>query len=576
MKGRVAGWYRRMKIKDKLFVFLSLIMAVSFLFVYSGVQYAFHVYDEQIYRKSSEVLRMSSERIEDELKKIEDVSYEIINDEQIQRILSMQNRDDTYDQYQMKQELWDQLAQYAGDEKYIDSIHLIDARGSEYSAGSSSSDLMKQQEEVFERAKAQKGRNLWMTLGNSDPVLISARQIRSFHQLSLNGLGMVLIQVNVKQMIRDLPKDWGDSVGDMMIADKDGNLVYSAHASVLTPEMTKQTLRHPGYDLVKKNGKRYFISFLQSSYQNWSYYNVIPFDQMFAKISFMKTVIGTCFLLFFSVVLLFGRKIANSITEPIEQLVSAMKSVQHGGIEAGVSLSLPEHTQDEAGTLNRHFTVMMKRINELMEENVEKQLIIKETELKALQAQINPHFLYNTLESINWLAKANQQKQISQMVESLGFLLRNSIHIKEDTVTLQEEADIVLHYMTIQRFRFEERLNFTLAIADEVKHCRIPKLTLQPLAENAIQYALEPFTRPCAIRLQAKKTEECVCITVEDNGPGMDERILEKTGGRGIGLWNIHERIRLMFGEPYGLRIQSEKGKGTAILLTIPCRNEVV
>lgn len=98
---------------------------------------------------------MSSERIEDELKKIEDVSYEIITDEQIQRILSMQNRDDTYDQYQMKQELWDQLAEYAGDEEYIDSIHLIDARGSEYSAGSSSSDLLKQeQEEVFKRAKA--------------------------------------------------------------------------------------------------------------------------------------------------------------------------------------------------------------------------------------------------------------------------------------------------------------------------------------------------------------------------------------------------------------------------------------
>lgn len=374
-----------------------------------------------------------------------------------------------------------------------------------------------------------------MTLGSSDHVLISARQIRSFHQLSLNGLGMVLIQVNVKQMIRDLPKDWGDSVGDMMIADKDGNLVYSAHASVLTPEMTKQTLRHPGYDLVKKNGKRYFISFLQSSYQNWSYYNVIPFDQMFAKISFMKTVIGTCFLLFFSVVLLFGRKIANSITEPIEQLVSAMKSVQHGGIEAGVSLSLPEHTQDEAGTLNRHFTVMMKRINELMEENVEKQLIIKETELKALQAQINPHFLYNTLESINWLAKANQQKQISQMVESLGFLLRNSIHIKEDTVTLQEEADIVLHYMTIQRFRFEERLNFTLDIADEVKHCRIPKLTLQPLAENAIQYALEPFTRPCAIRLQAKKRRTASVLLSKITGPAWTNVFLKKRAEEGSG-----------------------------------------
>lgn len=246
MKKRVAGWYRRMKIKDKLFVFLSLIMAVSFLFVYSGVQYAFHVYDEQIYRKSSEVLRMSSERIEDELKKIEDVSYEIITDEQIQRILSVQNRDDTYDQYQMKQELWDQLAGYASDEKYIDSIHVIDARGSEYSAGSSSSDLLRQeQEEVCKRAKAKSGRNLWMTLGGSDPVLISARQIRSYHQLSFNGLGMVLIQVNVKQMIRDVPKDWGDSVGDIMIADQGGNLVYTAHASAHVPEAKKRDAEAP-------------------------------------------------------------------------------------------------------------------------------------------------------------------------------------------------------------------------------------------------------------------------------------------------------------------------------------------
>lgn len=143
---------------------------------------------------------------------------------------------------------------------------------------------------------------------------------------------------------------------------------------------------------------------------------------MFEKISFMKTVIGTCFLLFFCVVLLFGRKIANSITEPIEQLVSAMKSVQDGGIEAGVSLSLPEHTQDEAGMLNRHFTVMMKRINELMEENVEKQLIIKETELKALQAQINPHFyITRSSPSIGWQRRISKSKSQKWWKRSVFF-----------------------------------------------------------------------------------------------------------------------------------------------------------
>lgn len=126
--------------------------------------------------------------------------------------------------------------------------------------------------------------------------------------------------------------------------------------------------------------------------------------------------------------------------------------------------------------------------------------------------------------------------------------------------------------MTIQRFRFEERLNFTLDIDEEVKHCLIPKLSLQPLMENAIQYALEPFTRPCAIRLRAKLEAGHVVLTVEDNGPGMDNRILEKTGGRGIGLQNIHDRIRLTFGGQYGLTIQSGEGKGTTILIKIPCQ----
>ncbi|WNV80480.1 sensor histidine kinase [Bacillus atrophaeus] len=571
--GKLIGFYRRLKIKDKLFVFILLIMAVSFLFVYSGVQYAFHVYDEQIYRKSSDVLRMSSKSIEDELKKIEEMSYEIMADEQIQAHLQhVQDHDSAYTQYKMKRDLWDKLGEYAGEEAYIESIHLYDKNGTEYAAGSSSADLgEKQKSAVFEKAKAKKGANLWLTLGDSQPLLISARQIRSYHQLSLENLGMIVIQVNLKQIIHDLPKDWGDSVGDIAIADQ-RSIVYSENSSALMKDIKNHTPALPGYEIKKENGKRYFISSLPSSYQNWSYYNVIPFDDMFAKITFMKTVLGIFFLLFFSIVLLLGRRIANSITGPIEQLVSAMKAVQSGGLEAGASLALPEDTQDEAGMLNRHFTMMMKRINELIEENVEKQLIIKETECKALQAQINPHFLYNTLESINWLAKANQQKQISKMVESLGYLLRNSINMKKDTVTIEEEAEIVLHYMTIQRFRFEERLNFTLEIEEEVKHCLIPKLSLQPLMENAIQYALEPFTRPCAIRLRAKLEAGHVVLTVEDNGPGMDNRILEKTGGRGIGLQNIHDRIRLTFGGQYGLTIQSGEGKGTTILIKIPCQ----
>ncbi|MDL5140452.1 cache domain-containing protein [Bacillus atrophaeus] len=310
--GKLIGFYRRLKIKDKLFVFILLIMAVSFLFVYSGVQYAFHVYDEQIYRKSSDVLRMSSKSIEDELKKIEEMSYEIMADEQIQAHLQhAQDHDSAYTQYKMKRDLWDKLGEYAGEEAYIESIHLYDKNGTEYAAGSSSADLgEKQKSAVFEKAKAKKGANLWLTLGDSQPLLISARQIRSYHQLSLENLGMIVIQVNLKQIIHDLPKDWGDSVGDIAIADQ-RSIVYSENSSDLMKDIKNHIPALPGYEIKKENGKRYFISFLPSSYQNWSYYNVIPFDDMFAKITFMKTVLGIFFLLFFSIVLLLGRRIAE-------------------------------------------------------------------------------------------------------------------------------------------------------------------------------------------------------------------------------------------------------------------------
>nr|WP_276320921.1 sensor histidine kinase [Bacillus licheniformis] len=337
-----------------------------------------------------------------------------------------------------------------------------------------------------------------------------------------------------------------------------------------------------GYDIVEENGQRFFVSYVKSAYKNWTYWSLIPFDAMFSKISAMKTILISLFILFFLIAVLFGRKMARGITSPIEKLVAAMKNVQNGDFKLAPLTRAPLDRQDEVSVLNRNFFTMVERINELIAENYKKQLMLKETEFKALQAQINPHFLYNTLESINWLAKTNRQPQISKMTESLGFLLRNAINMKTDVLTIEEEAEIVRHYFTIQRFRFEERLVFELDIEPAVKKCRVPKLVLQPLAENAITYCLEPFIEPCHIQIKAYKKEELVYLTVADNGPGMDEDFLEKarkelvrTTGRGIGLQNIDERIQLMFGKGYGLTISSEKNKGTVMMIKIPFQSGV-
>ena len=171
-----------------------------------------------------------------------------------------------------------------------------------------------------------------------------------------------------------------------------------------------------------------------------------------------------------------------------------------------------------------------------------RQLAVK-MEFEALQAQINPHFLYNTLETINWSAKMARQPHISSMVESLGFLLRSSISLKEPLIPLSQELGIVLHYINIQRIRFEERLDFRLDVPDVLMPVLIPKLSSEPLVENAVNYALEKMTDTCVIAITAEEKDGLIELTVSDNGPGMDESILMrlksgevKPKGSGVGF----------------------------------------
>ena len=186
-----------------------------------------------------------------------------------------------------------------------------------------------------------------------------------------------------------------------------------------------------------------------------------------------------------------------------------------------------------------------------------------------LQAQINPHFLYNTLESINWRAKAVNNREISLMTESLGSLLRATLSNKKSLVTLSYELNLILSYITIQQIRFEERLDYREQVPDGLKNALIPPLTLQPLVENAIHYALEEMTETCYITILAAETdktgkngERCIRISVTNSGSSFDEDLLEllkqhkkQPSRSGIGLLNIDKRIKLLFGEDYGLSL---------------------
>ncbi|MGG1516080.1 histidine kinase [Paenibacillus oryzisoli] len=574
--------FLHMRIRTKLSILITLIIAVSLSITIALQQYAFSIYDGQIYDKSSRVLNLSSKAIETELKRIQQLSFRLMGEDQVQDWLSaLKANPSDYDKHLLSTMLTDKLITYAGEEPHLYSIQLIDAFGSEYAGGNMISQDPNKRKSILDKAAEGTGESRWMYPDAVDSALILTREIRSFHSsnFDLSYLGTLEIRINIEKIIQDL----APAEGDLIIASG-SSIIYPRAQPFSLSEIEAGFTEGKGYTNQEINGEEYFITRIQSANTGWTYINVTPFKQIFDRILFIKELVIFVFIGIFIVVFAIGIRFSYGLTKPIEELMARMKLAEKGNFEeANLLASGGQVSMNEIGLLQRSFRFMIERINTLIQENYANRLLIKETEFKALQSQINPHFLYNTLESINWMAKVNKQSEISAMVEALAHLLRNSIDLKEPIIPLREELDIVQSYVTIQRMRFEDRLQFELEVPDVLLACPIPKLTLQPLMENAIHYALETIIDPCQITVRGWSTEEGVFLSVEDTGPGMPPGILDRlrsgeirTKGKGIGLLNIDERIKLAFGEHYGLQVDEEATQGAKIVLRLPGEREAI
>ncbi|AEI44170.1 sensor histidine kinase [Paenibacillus mucilaginosus] len=577
--------YRNLRIKQKVFVLISLVMAVCFSVTFISLQYAYTIYDEQLYEKSSQVLNLSSSGIESELRKIDSLSFNVATDPGIQGMLRGLNGDaPEYEKHRLRLELQDKLVQYAGYEPYVQSVVITDSQGYDHVVGQTGPVSDARKRLIRLTAEEGLGESRWVYPDTPGERLVAARDIRSYQSLELNSLGTLAMRIKSDTIVEDAVKGTELQNGQLVIMAGGSMLFGKAGTLEALPNPGEFSSSH-GYVIKEMDGEPYFFTQVRSSYSGWTYYSLIPYGHIFNRIVLMKNVLLIGFLCSLVAVMAVAIQFARGITRPMDKLVERMKQVQKGDFaEAEAEIAAADAnslSMDEVGQLHRTFRVMIGQINELITENYAKQLTIKETQFKALQAQINPHFLYNTLESINWMAKMNGQPRISQMVEALGFLLRSAISMKETLITLEEELEIVKNYITIQKFRFEERLIFEMDVPEGVRSCRIPKLTLQPLLENAIQYGLEPMIDPCLIRVAASAQGDGLLLTVEDAGAGMDPDLLElvrrgeqPSRGNGIGLNNIKERIVIAFGEPYGVDVDSEPGRGTKVSIRLPLEME--
>jgi two-component system sensor histidine kinase YesM len=267
----------------------------------------------------------------------------------------------------------------------------------------------------------------------------------------------------------------------------------------------------------------------------------------------------------------------RSVVKPIGALRRLMKRAEAGDL----SVRFESVSTDEIGQLGNSFNNMIVEIRKLIGLVYEEQKSKRDAELRAMQAQIKPHFLYNTLDTIQWMAQERQADDIVVMILALTNLFRIGLSKGKETISVQEEIEHIQSYLFIQKARYESKMNYDIRVDPEAEREFVIKLTLQPLVENAIYHGIKARRGEGHIAVEANKAEGKLIICVTDNGAGiaperlaqLQSRLAGEPGGeepQGFGLFNVHERIRLVHGEPYGIRIFSTVGVGTKVEVWYP------
>lgn len=270
----------------------------------------------------------------------------------------------------------------------------------------------------------------------------------------------------------------------------------------------------------------------------------------------------------------FGKK----ITKPIEELCAYTMEIASGSLK----VSAPKSNIEEIQTLSDQYDHMVIRIGELIDHVRQEQELKRKTELKLLQAQINPHFLYNTLDTIVWLAEGKRHQDVVDMITALSSFLRMGLNNGRDFITIRGEAEHVNSYLQIQHFRYEDILDYEIDFEEGIMDFSVMKLTLQPIVENALYHGIKNCRKKGFLKISGWQEEKDIFLRVEDNGIGMKPEALLKMqklvnrGGEdvdlreGFGIANVAERIRLNFGADYGISVESEYGVGTSVTVRIP------
>lgn len=401
-----------------------------------------------------------------------------------------------------------------------------------------------------------------------EETLFSARKLA--FSGAREGVNILYMDVDYQKLFTPYAETLISECG-LYITDQDGKLVF---------EESRFSGKNQNYDLTysefleqrDRGSTDYIILCEQSNTTGWTVWLYQPVGLAGEAMRPIGVMAGVTILICIFAAVLAYFITSGMVSSRIERLTHFMQEVQEGSMD----MQMESDDRDEIGMLYRGFGSMMKRIRTLINEVYLSKITQKEAELKALQAQINPHFLYNTLSLINWKALAAGEEDISRMTLALSTFYRTALNRGRNVLQVETELSNTRAYLEIQSMLHDGDFDYEIEAQTEILQCESLNLILQPLVENAIHHGIEEKTDGRGkITVRGWKEDNCVWFMVEDNGVGMEQEVADKIltmESKGYGVRNVNERIRLCYGEKYAMKVESVVGKGTKMTIHFPAR----
>ncbi|MBB6731567.1 cache domain-containing sensor histidine kinase [Cohnella zeiphila] len=585
-------------LQGKIFIAFGLVTLLAIVSV-SGIVYM-NMRDtikRNAVQSVSDSIRQADESLNVMLDEIDRLNTLAATSDTVIRSIQSPNEEISYEWFQEQKRVTEYLSGLILYKPYIRRIAVVGLNGKVFFTGEPWLDRTVLNTPMMEYMLSNGSQHAYYRESSGGDAIVVGRELR----YNRKTIGVVMVDLNADFLKKTFGvKPTADSL--LYVLDEQNGEVYRSDlpdSEVSTVETSPSDAPSPGTgpsmdtivslktelsgrgEAVERRigGKSYIVVSRLSANTGWTTLALIPMDSLLSESTRIRNLMLEVSIVVFAVVLIGSLQVSSRTTLNIRRLKSMMMQVKDG------NLAFPRNeirSKDEIGELYRVFVSMVDDLNRLMEGVRVSEKEKREAELTALQAQIRPHFLYNSLNTIKYLAKLNGVPNIEEVSGSLIELLRSVLGNSSEFLTVKEELDYVNSYVSIAKYKFIEPIRIDTLIEDEaLLHCRVPKLTLQPLVENAIVHGIGPTGRGGSVQIRVYEEDRDLKIEVTDNGQGMPQEkadgLLGETGRHslrsrfgGMGVRSAHERIVRIYGESYGLKLYSEPGLYTKAELRFP------